>query len=512
MAPATPVLHKSKELQTCSPCNAANSSARRRRDTAFLNSPARRGHSACMRQIFDSKQQQALVQHSNHNVIYPSLPNVSRQLSPPGEYWSMHDSISRGRDYRPEQSPLMSKDVSGIFSPTASQDLANDYNPPSESWSGDSGYLDAERRSDSADVEAASSATRVSEWLSATYDGSERIRDMVSEADVQGWVLGNHYNTFTPNEAARDRAKLSSNIPTECFDPGQFSAQAQDYTSWTFEIPPKLQGTYYSRTIANQTDNITSPPTETPPRESTAREHEFQSGPHGSFDNQADYACYAGGPSLNIIFGIAGSPLSLFHFRIDAGTHLYILNLNQLVPGVQHPAIFLALIVVEHALAIMSASRCIETASRRVEQEYSVTITPTTVVPLEPHDTSKSTSTISVAAASWPISPLTRHITPAGWLFMSYNKMTCIRTEESSSVARATRLKPVTFNSLPVEIHFHIATYLPDHALKIIARYCRNARLRCIYRSADPQGLRTDTSYLLDHEASIYHELRSSGQ
>lgn len=72
----------------------ANSSARRRREKVVLQSPARRGHSVCIRKIFSDQQQQ---QQRQRNVIYqgydkdsrdlsypllPNISNVSRQLQP----------------------------------------------------------------------------------------------------------------------------------------------------------------------------------------------------------------------------------------------------------------------------------------------------------------------------------------------------------------------------------------------------------------------------------------------
>jgi hypothetical protein len=71
----------------------ANSSARRRREKVVLQSPARRGHSVCIRQIFSDQQQQQQQQQQRRvvykgydkvygDLFYPPLPNVSRQLQP----------------------------------------------------------------------------------------------------------------------------------------------------------------------------------------------------------------------------------------------------------------------------------------------------------------------------------------------------------------------------------------------------------------------------------------------
>lgn len=73
----------------------ANSSARRRREKVVLQSPARRGHSVCIRHIFSNRQRQQQQQQRSvvyngydkcyENLSYPTLPNVSRQLQPRSE-------------------------------------------------------------------------------------------------------------------------------------------------------------------------------------------------------------------------------------------------------------------------------------------------------------------------------------------------------------------------------------------------------------------------------------------
>lgn len=86
-------------LTAAEPCasplsRVANSSARRRREKVILQSPARRGHSVCIRQIFSNQQRQQQQQRSvvyngydkaYEDLSYPTLPNVSRQLQPRSE-------------------------------------------------------------------------------------------------------------------------------------------------------------------------------------------------------------------------------------------------------------------------------------------------------------------------------------------------------------------------------------------------------------------------------------------
>lgn len=64
---------RSKVLHLASPNRTANASARRCTGPALSQSPARSGHSACMRKIFD----EPLTLHRNQKVFYPPLPNIS---------------------------------------------------------------------------------------------------------------------------------------------------------------------------------------------------------------------------------------------------------------------------------------------------------------------------------------------------------------------------------------------------------------------------------------------------
>ena len=85
-------------LTAAEPCasplsRVANSSARRRREKVLLQSPARRGHSVCIRQIFSNQQRQQqqrsvvykLYDKGYEDLSYPTLPNMSRQLQPRSE-------------------------------------------------------------------------------------------------------------------------------------------------------------------------------------------------------------------------------------------------------------------------------------------------------------------------------------------------------------------------------------------------------------------------------------------
>ncbi len=214
MTPNTPLLQRSKEFQTLtSPSNAANSSARRRRDTALLHSPARRSHSACMRQIFDNKQQYAFQLPVPPDMSYPSLPNVSRPISSLRERLAMGSPTTRVQSRQP---PPLSKDATeapSAFEPQPRY-ILDHHSTPSESWSGDSGYLYADGSSVPTDAAAAaSSVVRVSDWLSATFDNkSECTWDAVSEDIKQDFTpVRSHF--ITHSNSAHDREKLLTNDP-----------------------------------------------------------------------------------------------------------------------------------------------------------------------------------------------------------------------------------------------------------------------------------------------------------
>ncbi|KAJ4992771.1 hypothetical protein SVAN01_01817 [Stagonosporopsis vannaccii] len=173
-ADTTPLIGEVEEQQLLSSSlpYTANTSARRRcRDTAVLYSPARRGHSACMRQIFDVNQQPALYARENQDVIYPALSNVSRQRSP----FNKHP-------------------VADI--PTAFQCTANGDPVSSESWHDDLGYLHGDAQCVSTRL-ASSPDGKVNDWLSATDDdSSESTNAGMSEHASQP----EHRQHITPNE------------------------------------------------------------------------------------------------------------------------------------------------------------------------------------------------------------------------------------------------------------------------------------------------------------------------
>lgn len=97
-----------------------------------------------MRQIFHLTPQQTLHAPDSQDVIYPALPNVSKQRSP-----TMQRLIANR--------------------PTSSQHSPNGDRTPSGSWSDDSSYMNGGRQYTSTAL-ATSSDMKVNDWLSATHD------------------------------------------------------------------------------------------------------------------------------------------------------------------------------------------------------------------------------------------------------------------------------------------------------------------------------------------------------
>lgn len=77
----TPPVSRSPGPHLASPAHPANTSVRRRIGSALLQSPARSGHSTCIRRILDDPLRPPALRQRPRDVIYPPLPNVSRRLS-----------------------------------------------------------------------------------------------------------------------------------------------------------------------------------------------------------------------------------------------------------------------------------------------------------------------------------------------------------------------------------------------------------------------------------------------
>jgi hypothetical protein len=140
-----------------SPSKLANIRIRRcNNGSTLLQSPARDGHAARMRQIFEEAGREQHTPQVDKGVLYPQLPNISRKTSPPPEYHTPQPSPIR----RPES--LCMSTSSFQIKPQQLQVPASE--PSSESWSDDSAYFIAgsRRRTTS---NAVCPKERITDWL-----------------------------------------------------------------------------------------------------------------------------------------------------------------------------------------------------------------------------------------------------------------------------------------------------------------------------------------------------------
>lgn len=145
-------------LQFSSPSKVANISVRRpQRGFTLLHSPARPGHSICMKHIFEEASRSYCTQEDTI-VHCPQLPKIGRVTSPPPS----HDLASQ-----PSAAYVSTTDRtrSTLSSTVPLSTTPQKTHPPSASWTDDSGYL-ATQSHDGASTFDISSQERIYDWLS----------------------------------------------------------------------------------------------------------------------------------------------------------------------------------------------------------------------------------------------------------------------------------------------------------------------------------------------------------
>ncbi|KAF2632705.1 hypothetical protein BU25DRAFT_417302 [Macroventuria anomochaeta] len=215
-APATPSVRRAGELQPISPSRIANTSARRYMGSALLHSPARLGHSACIRQIFDDTQQRSLGRQRTRDVIYPSLANVSRHVSPHKNSQAIFSDSSRHDRPQPQDQPSSIDTDATVSDPHVISPHTAELRPSPEPWSDDSGYLNASLSCISTEV-AESPTERIYDWLSTTCSGElEGTADNMGEnrdVDRERRVPGPR-SSEVYQETSGKGSELLSNPPT----------------------------------------------------------------------------------------------------------------------------------------------------------------------------------------------------------------------------------------------------------------------------------------------------------
>lgn len=228
-------------LHLASPAHTANVSARRCIGPALSQSPARSGHSTCMRKIFDDPLRPLSLRHQD--VIYPSLPNVSRQLQPLKKRYHGCDAVPRlhrspPQEYQPDRDePRASAHSASLSS--------------SESWSNDSIYLEVKRLNASPSL-ATSPDERVRDWLLTTHHdggmntGTEMTEDL--EVCLDGPVPRDR-TVIMHNNVVFKKSDMSTN------EVAAYSPLSQRQISDTCEIFD------FNQAPATQADRTISAPT-----------------------------------------------------------------------------------------------------------------------------------------------------------------------------------------------------------------------------------------------------------
>jgi hypothetical protein len=151
---------------TTSPSRLANIRVRRANNgSTLLQSPARAGHAARMRQIFEDAGRDHISPQPEQTVLYPQLPNVSRKASPTRECnrEDEHCTSISSPIRRPESlcvstsSFRMVQHKPQLNSPHISEQS-------SESWTDDSGYFIAGSRNRTFSL-TVPPRDRINDWL-----------------------------------------------------------------------------------------------------------------------------------------------------------------------------------------------------------------------------------------------------------------------------------------------------------------------------------------------------------
>jgi hypothetical protein len=143
-------------------------------DSTLLQSPARPGHAARMRQIFeDASREHQTLQHNTDDTLYPQLPNISRKASPQ-EHSSrqyQHQPLRNSTLCRPE-SLCMATNSLQIVPQQAQMHRSPVSEDTSESWSDDLGYFVSGSLNQSSTL-AVTPQERIAAWLTHVEDGAD---------------------------------------------------------------------------------------------------------------------------------------------------------------------------------------------------------------------------------------------------------------------------------------------------------------------------------------------------
>ncbi|KAG9189676.1 hypothetical protein G6011_06544 [Alternaria panax] len=163
-------LLKSNDLLD-SPSKQANIRVRRANNApALLQSPARAGHAARMRQIFEDAGRGHTSTQPEQTLLYPQLPNISRKASPTREHNrdEQHCAPTSSPTRRPK-SLCVSTSSFRIVQHKPQLNSPHISEQSSESWSDDTGYFVAGSRNRTSSL-TIPSRDRICDWLTSVSE------------------------------------------------------------------------------------------------------------------------------------------------------------------------------------------------------------------------------------------------------------------------------------------------------------------------------------------------------
>ena len=208
---ATPRPSESTQV-LASPSRLANIRIRRsHHGSVLLQSPARAGHAARMRQIFEDASLEQQTPQTDRGALYPQLPNVSRRASSPTEHnghaqnQTQRSSCVRG----PESLCTSTSSVRPI--PHRTQvSFTGVSEQSSESWSDDSGYFITGSRNRSSTLTFAPN-DRIAEWLT---DVSTPQRDEHSANGQEDYDISPGFCQHFPSDFGDNKSKSTKQPQT----------------------------------------------------------------------------------------------------------------------------------------------------------------------------------------------------------------------------------------------------------------------------------------------------------
>ena len=169
-----------------SPSRLANIRVRRANNgSTLVQSPARAGHAARMRQIFEDVGRDHQSPQPEQGVSYPQLPNISRKASPPVEHGrdEPHFTPMSSPAQRPKSQSMLRASFRMVSHATQAKSPRIS-EQSSEAWSDDSGYFITGSRNRTASL-TGPPRDRINDWLASTSLYEQEICGIEDVLDYQ---------------------------------------------------------------------------------------------------------------------------------------------------------------------------------------------------------------------------------------------------------------------------------------------------------------------------------------